>query len=110
MNRPGAGSRAVGSLERSAKPDRHALQSPSASSARRSWVSRHRKASFGEHRSETRIMAFDGSRAEFYRDQACRLRALAKACKLSDIKEQLEHVAEEYETLAHQVEAGILPL
>jgi len=55
-------------------------------------------------------MAFDGSRAEFYRDQACRLRALAKACTLPDIKEQLEHVAEEYETLAHQVEAGILPL
>ena len=73
---------------------------------------RHRKAGFGGHCSRwvRGVMAFDGSRAEFYRDQARRLHALAEACSLSDIKEQLERVAQQYEILARQVENGILPL
>jgi hypothetical protein len=55
-------------------------------------------------------MAFDGSSAAFYREQARRIRELADRCVTMDIKEQLEHVAEQYETLARQVESGVLPV
>jgi hypothetical protein len=51
-------------------------------------------------------MAFDGSRATFYRDQASRLRELADHCINLDIKDQLERVACQYEILARQVESG----
>jgi hypothetical protein len=51
-------------------------------------------------------MAFDGSRATFYRDQARRIRDIADHCALLDIKDQLERVARQYETLARQVEGG----
>lgn len=54
-------------------------------------------------------MAFDGSSAPFYRDQARRIRDLAAQCVTMDIKEQLERVAEQYETLARQVETGAVP-
>ena len=54
-------------------------------------------------------MAFDGSRVEFYRDKARRIRELAGACVLPDIKEQLERIARQYEVLARQVETGSLP-
>jgi hypothetical protein len=54
------------------------------------------------------IMAFDGTRAEFYRDQARRIRAIAATCVSSDIKEQLERVANQYEALAYEVDADIL--
>jgi hypothetical protein len=51
-------------------------------------------------------MAFDGSRATFYRDQARRIREIAERCIISDIRDQLERVATQYETLARQVECG----
>ena len=54
-------------------------------------------------------MAFGGSRAEYYRQQASRIRALAEACQYPEIKEQLERGARQYETLAYQVESGQLP-
>jgi hypothetical protein len=55
-------------------------------------------------------MTFDGARTQFYRDKARRVRAIAECCALPDIKEQLERIARQYETLAHQVETGSLPL
>lgn len=54
-------------------------------------------------------MAFDGSRGQFYRDKARRIRELAAACALPYIKEQLERIARQYEVLARQVENGSLP-
>ena len=54
-------------------------------------------------------MAFDGSRAQFYRDKARRIREMAGTCVLPDIKDQLELIARQYETLARQVETGSLP-
>jgi hypothetical protein len=51
-------------------------------------------------------LAFDGSRATFYHDQACRLRELADHCVNLDIKDQLQRVADQYDTLARQVESG----
>jgi hypothetical protein len=46
------------------------------------------------------FMAFDGSRAQFYRDQARQIREIAEACVVPEIKEQLERVARQYEALA----------
>lgn len=54
------------------------------------------------------VMAFDGSRAQFYRDQARRILAVAEECASADIKDQLERIASQYETLARQVDAGHL--
>ena len=54
-------------------------------------------------------MAFDGSRAQLYRDKARQIREMAATCVLPDIREQLERIARQYETLAHQVETGSLP-
>jgi hypothetical protein len=55
------------------------------------------------------IMAFDGSRAQFYRDQARRLRTIAEACGGPDVKQELEQIAVQYESLARQVDIGLLP-
>jgi hypothetical protein len=55
-----------------------------------------------------RSMAFDGSRATYYRNRAAEIRALAAACKLPDIKAQLDHVARQYDNLAVSVESGVL--
>ena len=54
-------------------------------------------------------MPFESSRAQFYRDRAGEVRAMAEACRDESIKEQFLRIAAEYEALAHQVEAGILP-
>jgi hypothetical protein len=53
-------------------------------------------------------MGFDGSRAEYYRQRAAEIRALAAKCKLPDIKWQLEMVAQQYEDLAFSVDSGTL--
>jgi hypothetical protein len=53
-------------------------------------------------------MSFDGSRAEYYRSRAVEVRATAASCHAPEIKEQLEIVAQEYETLAKSVTTGIL--
>jgi hypothetical protein len=51
-------------------------------------------------------MAFDGSRAQYYRKRADEVRALAASCKLPDIKAQLDTVAQEYDALATSIESG----
>ncbi len=53
-------------------------------------------------------MAFDGSRAEFYREQSRRIKEIAEACANPDIKNQLERIAVQYKALALQVETGLL--
>jgi hypothetical protein len=45
-------------------------------------------------------MAYDGSRAQFYLDQARQIREIAATCVVPEIKEQLERVARQYEALA----------
>jgi hypothetical protein len=55
-------------------------------------------------------MAFDGSSAPYYRDQAERIREFATTCKSADIRDQLERIAVQFEHLAHQVERGTVPL
>lgn len=53
-------------------------------------------------------MAFDGSRAEFYVSRAQEVGKLAEKCRDMTIKEQLLHVAREYEALAKMVRRGTL--
>jgi hypothetical protein len=53
-------------------------------------------------------MSFDGSRAQYYRSQADKVRGVAATCKDEAIKNQLETVAKEYEALAYSVESGAL--
>lgn len=55
------------------------------------------------------LMPFENSRGELYRERADEVRALAADCRDATIKEQFLRIADEYEALAHQVEAGILP-
>jgi hypothetical protein len=51
-------------------------------------------------------MAFDGSRAQFYREQAQRIREIADRCVIADIKDQLQRVTLQYDALARQVQTG----
>jgi hypothetical protein len=53
-------------------------------------------------------MAFDGSRAAFYREQARRIREIADRCVIAEIKDQLEMVAKQYEHLAVSIDSGAL--
>ena len=53
-------------------------------------------------------MALDGSRAEFYRHRAEELHALAEKCRDPMIKDQLEKVAKQYESLSLSVDKGML--
>lgn len=53
-------------------------------------------------------MAFDGSRAEFYRQSARRLRELAARYKIDEIKATFERIAKQYEKLADQVDRTLL--
>jgi|KBSMisStandDraft_5_1062788.scaffolds.fasta_scaffold215940_2 hypothetical protein len=52
-------------------------------------------------------MAFDGSHAEFYRQQARRLRARAAAYTVPDIKQEFERLADQWERLADDVARGL---
>jgi hypothetical protein len=54
-------------------------------------------------------MAFDGSRLQYYRDRERELREMAERCHSDEIRAQLQHVADEYATLARQIEKGLLP-
>ncbi|HEY1505558.1 MAG TPA: hypothetical protein VGF92_14720 [Stellaceae bacterium] len=54
-------------------------------------------------------MAFDGSRAQLYREQARRLREIAGACTIPEMHDQLMRIAWEYDKLARQVDKGHLP-
>ena len=51
-------------------------------------------------------MAFDGSRGEFYRESAQRVRALVEKYETQEIRDIFERIAEQYEQLAQQVERG----
>jgi len=43
-----------------------------------------------------------GSPAQYYRDQAKRIREIAATCKLPEIKEQLMTIADQFDRLAAQ--------
>ena len=49
-------------------------------------------------------MSFEGSSAEYYRDQARRIRELAEVTSLPDMKEQLGMIADQFDRLARQHE------
>jgi hypothetical protein len=52
-------------------------------------------------------MAFEGSPAQFYRDQAKRIRALAGESKYPEIIEQLLTIAAQFERLAKHYDKGL---
>jgi hypothetical protein len=52
-------------------------------------------------------MPREGSSAQFYRDEAKRIRALAEASSLSDVKQQLRMIAEQFDRLAEQYEKAL---
>jgi hypothetical protein len=52
-------------------------------------------------------MTSDGSSAQFYREEARRIRAIAEASSLSDMKEKLLKSAEQFERLAEHYEKGL---
>jgi hypothetical protein len=62
-----------------------------------------------DDKGKKRTMAFDGSRAQLYREQARRLREIAGACTIPEMHDQLMRIAWEYDKLARQVDKGHLP-
>jgi len=52
-------------------------------------------------------MAFEGSPAQFYRDQAKRIRALAEKSQYPEIIGQLLTIAAQFERLAKQYDQGL---
>jgi hypothetical protein len=55
------------------------------------------------------VMPFEGSRAEYYREAAQRLRLTAATLRtLPAIKEQFEQMARQYEMLAEEIGRGLL--
>lgn len=52
-------------------------------------------------------MPREGSPAQYYRDQATRIRAIAADCKLPEIKQQLLTIADQFDRLAAQHAKGI---
>ncbi len=55
-------------------------------------------------------MVLEGSSAQFYRDKATRIRALAEGFSLPDTKDRLLMIADQYDRLAEQHEAKSAPL
>lgn len=55
-------------------------------------------------------MAYDGSRAQYYRDKARQVRELARGVWNAVLKDEYEQIAKEYERLARQAEAGLISL
>jgi hypothetical protein len=53
-------------------------------------------------------MAFEGSSAQYYRDQASRIRALAETSTFPDTKDQMRTIASQYDRMAEQFEKGLL--
>lgn len=51
-------------------------------------------------------MAYDGSRAQYYREKALRVREIANSFLDAAIKDEYEQLAKVYEQLADRVEAG----
>ncbi|HXS42077.1 MAG TPA: hypothetical protein VN766_17940 [Stellaceae bacterium] len=49
-------------------------------------------------------MAFDGTRAQFYRHRAREVRETAETCRYPEIREQLRAIAEQYDALARIAE------
>jgi hypothetical protein len=54
-------------------------------------------------------MAFDGSRLQFYLEREREIRVIAERCHDDAVRKQLERVADEYESLARQINNGLLP-
>ena len=54
------------------------------------------------------LVAFEGSRAEYYRGRARMIRALAEKSAAPDIKQEYERIAQQYDQLANEVEVGQL--
>jgi len=52
-------------------------------------------------------MPREGLPAQYYRDQARRIRALAGASSLPDMKEQILTIADPFDRLAEQYEKGL---
>ena len=59
-------------------------------------------------RTQPQPMAFDGSRAEYYRERARQVRDIAQARKSPSIREQFETIAQQFDDLARDVEEGRL--
>ena len=53
-------------------------------------------------------MALKQSRSDLYRQRANETREMAQACHHSDLKEQLEIIAAEYDDLAQQIEWAVI--
>jgi hypothetical protein len=53
-------------------------------------------------------LALDGSRAEYYREKARHVRALADNAVSPGLKQEYSEIAEQYDRLARQVEEGKL--
>ncbi len=53
-------------------------------------------------------MALDGTRADYYRARARQARDLAERTRVSDLKQEYELIAEQYEKLAHLIDSGYL--
>lgn len=52
-------------------------------------------------------MAFEGSPAQYYRNQAKRIRSLAEESKYPEIREQLLTIAAQFDRLAKQDDKGL---
>lgn len=55
-------------------------------------------------------MPFEASSAQYYRDEAARIRALAEVTTFPDMKAQLLMIADQFDRLAKQYELGLPPL
>ena len=52
-------------------------------------------------------MAFEGSSAQYYREEAKRIRALADRFTIPEFKEQMLAIASQFDRLAEQFEKGL---
>ncbi len=52
-------------------------------------------------------MPLEGSSAQFYRNEAERIRRLAEETSLPDLKQQLLMIADQFDRLAKQYELGL---
>ncbi len=56
---------------------------------------------------QTAGMPLEGSSAQFYRNEAERIRRLAEETSLPDLKQQLLMIADQFDRLAKQYELGL---
>ena len=53
-------------------------------------------------------MAFDGFRVQYYKGREHEVREIADRCHSDELREQLEHVADQYALLIRQIKEGLL--